>query len=85
MNDDQSFCRLQAAVGRVERCPHDQACPFWRDEECLIAGLHADLESNPELAQMLLQLRTEMVSREPAWRPFAMVVSPAKTRRQGGR
>jgi hypothetical protein len=84
MNDDQVTCRLQAAVGRVERCPEDTACPFWRDGECLIAGLDTDLESNPELAQMLLRLRSQMISPEPAWRPFGMVVSPAMTRRQGG-
>ncbi len=84
MNDDQVRCRLQAAVGRVERCPQDTACPFWRDGECLIAGLDADLEGNPELAQMLLRLRSQMISAEPAWRPFGMVVSPARTRKKGG-
>ena len=84
MNDDQVICRLQAAVGRVERCPQDTACPFWRDGECLIGGLDADLEGNPELAQMLLRLRSQMISAEPAWRPFGMVVSPARTRKQGG-
>ena len=84
MNDDQVRCRLQAAVGRVERCPQDTACPFWRDGECLIGGLDTDLEGNPELAQMLLRLRSQMISPEPAWRPFGMVVSPARTRKQGG-
>jgi hypothetical protein len=84
MKVDQVTCRLQVAVGRLERCPQDTACPFWRDGECLIAGLDADLEGNPELAQMLLRLRSQMISAEPAWRPFGMVVSPARTRRQGG-
>ena len=84
MSDDQVMCRLQAAVSHVERCPRDAACPFWRDGECLIAGLDADLEGNPALAQMLLRLRSQMISPEPAWRPFGMVASPAKTRRQGG-
>ncbi len=53
----ESFpCRLQLAVGRHETCPGD-ACPFWQGGVCAVAGLRADVEPRPELAELLLDLR----------------------------
>lgn len=53
------LCRLQVALGQVERCP-EAACPFWDrgvpfGGRCAIEEL--DLAGRPEVAEWLLRIR----------------------------
>ena len=66
-------CRLQLAAGRHERCPLDERCPFFTPDGCVIAGLNADLDRNPALANLLLDLRTRIMRPGPGWRPFKFI------------
>lgn len=69
-------CRLQMAAGRYERCPGER-CPFWSDGECVVAGLNADLECNPDLAHLRLELRARIGGgSSDVWRPFGMIAPP---------
>lgn len=57
---DQAFeCRLSTAAGVAERCPGGR-CPFWSDGTCVIGGLSADLETEPDLRNVLLELRERL-------------------------
>jgi hypothetical protein len=58
------LCQLQYAAGRVEDCP-GEPCPFWADARCVVAGLRADLDSNPDLAHLLLDLRSDLLGQKP--------------------
>ena len=53
---ERQLCHLHRALGRVEGCP-GEACPLFDEEKCVIAGLRAELPSNPPLAQLLLGIR----------------------------
>jgi hypothetical protein len=54
---EQPFaCRLSAAAGVTEPCPGER-CPFWSDGTCVIGGLSADLETETDLRDLLLELR----------------------------
>jgi hypothetical protein len=70
MDDEggQAFeCRLSAAAGNTEPCPGAR-CPFWSDEACAIGGLSADLDAEPDLRDLLLQLRERLCALEGAGR-----------------
>lgn len=56
MEPEPHTCTLQVAVGRRERCP-GASCPFWAAQGCALDGVRADIETNPELAGYLLDLR----------------------------
>jgi hypothetical protein len=68
MSATHDFCTLQHAVGRSERCP-GSGCPFWADEGCALDGIRSDLETNPELAGYLLDLRASAAG-VVGWNPF---------------
>jgi hypothetical protein len=61
------LCSLQIAVGHVEACP-GEPCPFWEgggavvDPGCAVErlGLTAELDSRPDLAAYLLELRARL-------------------------
>ena len=57
-------CDLSHAVGRVERCS-GPSCALWSDGQCTVASLRADLEGNPALAEVLLELRAELTRHDP--------------------
>jgi hypothetical protein len=59
------LCQLDAAAGRSEPCPGD-TCPFWKDEQCLIAPLQADLARNACLVTYFLGLRASLARQVPA-------------------
>ena len=63
---DARLCMLQRALDHVERCP-GEACPFWKDEGCALSDIRPEIESNPELAHYLLDLRAAEVE---GWSPF---------------
>ena len=71
------FCTLQEAVGRSERCP-GSACPFWVDEGCALDGIRTDIETNPELAGYLLDLRASAAG-VVGWSPFHRLPQHAAT------
>lgn len=68
---DERLCLLQTAVGRHERCP-GEACPYWQDGGCPLEQMRADIETNPELAGFLLDLRAQIMG-GGVWRPFRRV------------
>jgi hypothetical protein len=57
---EERTCRVEASLGRDERCP-GSACPFWvtgaeaRQDYCLLDGL--DLGGRAALAEWLHELR----------------------------
>ena len=57
-------CELSHAAGREEQCPGGQ-CPFWGEDRCAIAGLRPDLQGNPGLVELLLDLRADLAGQEP--------------------
>jgi hypothetical protein len=65
------LCRLDAAAGRFEPCPGD-TCPFWEDEQCVIAPVSPDFARNPCLVTFLVGLRAALARRQPgrAFRQF---------------
>jgi len=63
---DDQLCTLQRAVDHAERCP-GESCPFWKDGACGLADIRSEIESNPELARYLLDLRAAEVE---GWSPF---------------
>jgi hypothetical protein len=65
------ICRLQLAAGRHERCP-EQRCPFWDESACVIDGVRPDIETTPELAAYLLDIRARL-ARTHGWSPFRLL------------
>jgi hypothetical protein len=53
------LCRLERSLGRSTECSRG-LCPFWRDAECVVAGLRADLGTTPGLPELLLGLRERL-------------------------
>jgi hypothetical protein len=61
---ESDLCQLAAAAGRSERCPGDR-CPFWNDEQCVVAPLRADFAQNACLVALLVGLRAKLAREEP--------------------
>jgi hypothetical protein len=73
-------CTLQDAVGRHERCP-GTSCPFWAAEGCALDGVRADIETNPELAGYLLDLRASAAGVK-GWGPFRLLPRSSSSQSQ---
>jgi hypothetical protein len=71
MEPERHTCTLQDAVGRHERCPGD-SCPFWAAQGCALDGVRVDIETNPELAGYLLDLRASAAGVK-GWGPFRLL------------
>lgn len=71
MQPEPQNCTLQDAVGRHERCPGD-SCPFWAGQGCALDAVRTDIETNPELAGYLLDLRASAAGVK-GWAPFRML------------
>jgi hypothetical protein len=60
---DPGLCRLKAALGEVQKCP-EEACPFWEPGGAVLDGRCAfervDLPSHPDVATLLLRIRSEL-------------------------
>lgn len=69
-------CLLQDAMDAHERCPGAE-CPFFEDGECRLRDLKADLDTNPQLARFLLDLRARLSTQE-GWQPFRRVGRPVR-------
>jgi hypothetical protein len=67
-------CLLQHAVGGHERCPGEE-CPFFERGECRLGELRVDIDTNPQLAGFLLDLRARLAGRE-GWQPFRRLGRP---------
>lgn len=53
------LCTIELiAAGHAERCP-GSGCAFW-DRGCALARIETELDSRPEVAQVLLELRREL-------------------------
>jgi hypothetical protein len=52
-----------AAEGRTEPCAQG-SCAFW-EQGCILAAVDGELESQPEVAELLLQLRRHMERARP--------------------
>jgi hypothetical protein len=61
-------CLLQRALDGYERCPGSD-CPFFKEGECGLQELKADIDTNPQLARFLLDLRAQLAGRE-GWQPY---------------
>jgi hypothetical protein len=59
----EALCKLQYALGRVERCPED-ACPFWEPGGAALAGRCAierlDLAGRTDVAEWLIRVRKRL-------------------------
>ena len=65
---DPGECLLQRALDGHERCPGAE-CPFFEDGACRLQELRADIDTNPQLASFLLDLRARLAGRE-GWQPY---------------
>lgn len=61
---EQPICQLEYAAGRRKVCPGD-TCSFWVDDHCVVSPLLSDLGSNPELVELLTDIRTGLAQRDP--------------------
>jgi len=63
METHARLCRLQYALGRVERCP-EARCPFWEPGGAALEGRCAldriDVDGRPDIASWLIRIRTEL-------------------------
>jgi hypothetical protein len=58
-NEHRPLCTIELiAEGHATRCPGDE-CAFW-DCGCALARVEAELDSRPEVARLLLDLRGEL-------------------------
>jgi hypothetical protein len=73
---EQRECLLQHALHGHERCP-GSACPFYEDGECRLQELQPDINTNPELARFLLDLRARLAPRD-GWQPFRRLGKPVR-------
>lgn len=67
-------CLLQRALDAHERCPGAD-CPFFDDGECRLQDLKADIDTNPQAARFLLDLRARLSS-QGGWQPFRRIGRP---------
>jgi hypothetical protein len=61
----ETLCQLDYAAGNAKRCPGD-TCPFWVDDHCGVARHWEDFGTNPSLAKLLTDLRSELARRDPS-------------------
>jgi hypothetical protein len=63
------LCKLQYALGRVERCP-EGGCPFWEPGGAVLGGRCAierlDLADRPEVADWLIRVRRRLETAKSA-------------------
>jgi hypothetical protein len=53
------LCTIELiAEGHGERCPGEE-CAFW-EHGCVLTRIESDLDSRPEVAALLLELRREL-------------------------
>lgn len=69
-------CLLQRSLGGYERCPGDD-CPFFVGERCRLGELRADIDTSPELARFLLDLRARLAAGD-GWQPFRRIGHAAR-------
>jgi hypothetical protein len=59
------LCRIEGVLGRAEACPGAR-CPFWEPDRTVLAGRCAfakvDIETDPEVAALLVQVRRMLES-----------------------
>jgi hypothetical protein len=65
---DPRECLLRHALDGHERCPGAE-CPFFEHGACRLGELRADIDTNPQLARFLLDLRARLAGRE-GWQPY---------------
>jgi hypothetical protein len=59
--EHRQLCTIELiAEGHAERCPGEK-CAFW-ERGCALERIEAELESRPEVAQLLVDLRREIES-----------------------
>jgi hypothetical protein len=59
--EHRPLCTIEMiAWGHAERCPGEK-CAFW-EGGCALARIEVDLDSRPDVAQLLLELRGELES-----------------------
>jgi hypothetical protein len=61
-------CLLHRALDGHERCP-GSACPFFEGGACRLEELRVDIDTNPQLARFLLDLRARLAGRA-GWQPY---------------
>lgn len=69
-------CLLQRALDGHEHCP-GAACPFFEEDVCRLQELRADLDTNPQLARFLLDLRARLAGQD-GWQPYRRLGKPAR-------
>jgi hypothetical protein len=59
----ERLCRLATAIGETRPCPRE-GCPFWEPGGAVLEGRcafeHVDVTARPELAELLLDLRSTL-------------------------
>jgi hypothetical protein len=57
--EHRQLCTIELiAEGHAQRCPGEQ-CPFW-EHGCALTRIEVELDSRPEVALLLLDLRREL-------------------------
>ena len=60
-----ALCRIEGVLGHAEACPGAR-CPFWDPGRAVLAGRCAfakvDIETDPEVAALLMQVREMLES-----------------------
>lgn len=69
-------CLLHRSLDGYERCPGAE-CPFFEDGACRLQDLRADIDTNPQLARFLLDLRARVAAPD-GWQPFRRLGKPAR-------
>lgn len=74
------LCSFEAWLGRLSRCPAD-ACPLWEPGGaalpggCLLERVGADLAGGPDVAALLLDLRSTLEAAQSQPEPTASASS----------
>jgi len=57
--EHRPLCTIELiATGHAARCPGPE-CAFW-DHGCILSRIELELDSNPEVARLLLEVRGEL-------------------------
>ena len=60
MDESESLCTLQQALGQSEHCSGAR-CPFWDEPGgCVLSGVAPEFRQRPDIAAYLLDLRHEL-------------------------